>query len=110
MKRIVLLLISIFVAYGVNAQRSYELKGPQAKNAYATKTKRDIRVVTRSVPIGLKGPAAKNYLRKGLNPGEEYTYTTKSTRMWMKGPGAKNYQPRIQKFNSNVFRKRSAEE
>ncbi|MBK8503585.1 MAG: hypothetical protein IPL46_16065 [Saprospiraceae bacterium] len=110
MRSILLLLLGICVAYGLNAQRPGDLKGPQAKNAYAFRTVKQIRVVTRSVPIELKGPVAKNYLRQGVSNTVACTNTTKSPRMWMKGPGAKNYQPRIQKSNTNVFRKRTAEE
>lgn len=112
MKKIFLLLLGISMAYGVSAQRSGDLKGPQAKNAsvFKSKTKNPVRVVTRSTPIELKGPAAKNYLRQGIKQGEAYTTVTLSPRMWLKGPGAKNYQPRIPKTNTNVFRKRSLEE
>lgn len=106
MKKIIFIVFSMLVCFSVSAQSVYPLKGPQAKNFRGSKAMKNL-VVTRTVPLELKGPDAKHHLRQGIRSGEAHTRVTTSSRMWLKGPGAKNYQPRIQKFNPNVFRKRS---
>jgi hypothetical protein len=109
MKKVFIMLIGLMFISDTYAQKSLELKGPQAKNS-AYKVKKRMNIVTRSVPLALKGPAAKNHLRRGLKSGEAYTPISSSPRIFIKSPAAKQYQPKIQTFESNVFRKRIGEE
>lgn len=102
--------MGLLIAIGVNAQNSPKLKGPQAKNARLYETTKSTKVATRSVPLKMRSPKAKNHLRQGLKSGEGYTYVSSSPRMFLKGPAAKHYRPKINAFNSNVFRQRGSEE
>lgn len=104
MKKVLLLALGLLISHGIYAQGSHNLKGPRAKNATVFERMNHTPVVTRSKPLVLKGPAAKNHIRCGINQGERLTPVTRSTRMWLKGPGAKNYQPRIRKSNTDIFR------
>jgi hypothetical protein len=104
MKKVLLLALGVWISHGIYAQESHSVKGPRAKNATVFERMSHTPVVTRSKPLALKGPVAKNHLRSGINPGERFTPVTRSARMWLKGPGAKNYQPRIRKSNTDIFR------
>lgn len=104
MKKVFLLALGLWISHGIYAQGSHDLKGPRAKNSSAFERMSHTPVVTRSKPLALKGPAAKNHHRHGIRMGEGYTRVTTSNRMWLKGPGAKNYQPRIRKSNTDIFR------
>ena len=110
MKKLIIILIGLMIAGGINAQNHLVLKGPKAKNSRSFEKRKNIKMVTRTVPVDLKGPRAKNYTRRGIRPGERYTYVTSSPRIHLKGPAAKHYRPKINAFNSDVFRKRSSEE
>ncbi len=104
MKKVILILASLWIAHGIQAQNNNGLKGPQAKNYQVLKEFKSTPVVTRNKPLDLKGPAAKNYQRRGLSKGVSTTPVITSPRMSLKGPGAKNYQPRIKKSSPNIFR------
>jgi hypothetical protein len=107
MKKVLLLALGVWISQGIYAQGSHDLKGPRAKNASVFERMNHTPVVTRSKPLALKGPAAKNHIRRGIDQGEGFTPVTRSARMWLKGPGAKNYQPRIRKSNTDIFRNSS---
>ncbi len=104
MKKVILILASLWIAHGIHAQNSSGLKGPQAKNYQVLKEYKSTPVVTRNQPLDFKGPAAKNYTRRGVSKGVSTTSVITSPRMSLKGPAAKNYQPRIKKTSPNIFR------
>ena len=105
-----LFLFGFLIAFGVQAQGTIQLKGPQAKNYHPLKTERGSKVVARAMPLSTKGPRAKHAHHRPIKSGEAYIYVTSNPRMRLKGLDAKNYRPRVKKSFANVFRNRSGEE